>query len=352
MAATDPPADARLAIDPQRLAAYLAEHLPGFVGPLTVERFAGGQSNPTYRLRGADREWVLRRKPPGTLLASAHAVDREYRVLSALAQVPGFPVPRTHLYCADAAVIGTPFYVMEFVAGRNFWDTTFPDVPRAERPRYFDAMNATLAALHRVDYAALGLADFGRAGGYLARQIERWGKQYRADTAAGRVADMDRLIDWLAAHVPADDTTTLVHGDFRCDNLIFHASDPRIVAVLDWELATLGHPLADFSYHALMYRMPPMGVTGLLGRDFAAENIPSEAEYVAAYCRRTGRDGIPDLDFYAAFNLFRLAAIFHGIRGRVVAGTAVNARAREYAALVEPVAALGWEQARRQGAGR
>lgn len=340
---------AGFAIDAGRLEDYLRRVMPGFAGPIRIEKFAGGQSNPTYRVESPGGRYVLRRKPPGPLLASAHAVDREFRVQRALGLVPGFPVARMHVYCDDPQVIGTPFYVMDLVEGRIFWDATLPEVRREERRRYYESMVTTLAALHCVDYVSLGLADFGKPGDYFARQISRWSRQYLEDRDAGRVEAMDRLIEWLPRHIPQDQDAAIVHGDFRIDNVIFHPNEPRVVAVLDWELSTIGHPLADFGYHLLAWRMPPLGVTGMLGQDLPALGIPDEEEYVAMYCERTGRRAIPDLDFYAAFNMFRLAAIFHGIRGRMLRGNAVSARAREYAAAVEQVAELGWAQAARAG---
>lgn len=327
------------------LEAWMRANVDGFSGPLDVEQFKGGQSNPTYKLKTPAKNYVLRRKPPGVLLPSAHAVDREYKVISALHSV-GFPAPRTFGLCTDDAVIGTWFYVMDCVDGRVIWDTTFPDVPKAERAAYFDAMNATIAALHTADYAGIGLADFGKPGNYFARQIGRWSKQYLEDEGAGRVPAMDRLVEWLPANIPPGDEVSIVHGDYRCDNMIFHPSEPRVVAVLDWELSTLGHPLADFSYHLMMYRMPPSTSAGLLGRDLADLGLPSEDDYVAAYCRRTGRTGgIPNLDFYTSYNMFRLAAIVHGIKGRVVRGTAASAHAKAMAETVEPLAELAWGQA-------
>lgn len=328
--------------DETALARWMADHVDGFSGPLTVDQFKGGQSNPTYRLTTPGAAYVLRRKPPGPLLKGAHDVLREARVLTALANTD-VPVAPVHGICADDGVIGTPFFVMGLVEGRIVWDATFPDVPREERAAYFDAMNATLAALHGVDYAAVGLGDYGRPGNYFARQIARWSKQYQDDADAGRDADMDALVAWLPDNIPADDETRIVHGDFRCDNMIFHPAEPRILAVLDWELSTLGHPLADFAYHAMMYRMPPDIVAGLAGADIAALGIPSEREYIAAYCARTGRTAIPDYDFYVAFNVFRLAAIFHGIKGRVIRGTAASAHARERAAAFPRLARLARE---------
>ena len=316
--------------DETALGAWLAENVEGFAGPLTVEQFKGGQSNPTYRLTTPGHSYVLRRKPPGELLPGAHAVDREARVQMALG-AQGYPVAKIHGLCTDDAVIGTWFYVMDMVEGRIFWDATFPDVAREQRPGYFDAMNMVIADLHSFDAQSIGLGDYGKPGNYFARQIGRWSRQYLEDELAGRNPDMDALLEWLPGNIPAGDETSIVHGDMRCDNMIFHPSEPRVLAVLDWELSTLGHPLADFSYHTMMYRMPPTIVPGLAGADLAALNIPSEADYVAAYCERTGRDGIANFEFYICFNLFRLAAIFHGIKGRVLRGTAASAQAEERA---------------------
>jgi len=336
--------------DAAALETWLAAQVPDYAGPLTIEQFKGGQSNPTYKLTTPGRSYVMRRKPPGKLLPGAHAVEREYRVITALGE-QDFPVAKSYGLCDDPAVIGTPFYVMEMVEGRIFWDTAFPEVAQAERPAYFDAMNATMAALHRIDPEAAGLGDYGKPGNYFARQIARWSKQYVEDVEAGRVAAMDRLVEWLPANLPPDEPQPrVIHGDFRCDNMIFHPTEPRVLAVLDWELSTLGHPLADFTYHLMMYRMPAGITTGLVGLDLPALNIPSEADYVAAYCARTGRDGIPDLDFYMAFNLFRLAGIVHGIKGRVARGTATSAHASQMAASLDFLADLGWQQAVKAGA--
>lgn len=316
--------------DEAALGRWMTEHVDGFAGPLRVEQFKGGQSNPTYKLVTPTAAYVLRRKPPGQVLTGAHAVDREARVLTALGQT-GFPVAHIHGLCTDDQVIGSWFYVMEMVEGRIFWDATFPDVDRSQRPAYFDAMNGAIAQLHGIDYDALGLGDYGKPGNYFARQIGRWSRQYLEDADAGRDPAMDALVEWLPANIPSGDESSIVHGDFRCDNMIFHPTEPRVIAVLDWELSTLGHPLADFAYHAMMYQMPPHIVAGLAGADLAALNIPAEADYVAAYCRRTGRSSIDNWDFYIAFNYFRLAAIFHGIKGRVIRGTAASAHARERA---------------------
>lgn len=334
-----------LDVDEGRLEAWLGEHVPNYHGPLSVEQFRGGQSNPTYKLSTPDRAYVLRRKPPGHLLEGAHAVEREARVLQALERV-AYPVAHVHCLCTDERVLGTRFYVMDFVEGRIFWDATLPSLSREQRPRFFDAMNATLAQLHQVDFRAIGLADYGRTGNYFQRQIARWAKQYERDAPdAGRDSHMERLIEWLPAHIPPENATTIVHGDFRVDNMIFHPSEPRVLAVLDWELSTLGHPLADFAYHLMMYRVPPRIVAGLAGANLASLNIPSEAEYLVAYCRRTGREGIAHLDFYLSFNMFRLAAIFHGIKGRLARGTAASSHATEYAAGIGWMAELAWKHA-------
>ncbi|HEX8215589.1 MAG TPA: phosphotransferase family protein [Allosphingosinicella sp.] len=336
--------------DVSALEGWMAREVDDFAGPLTVEQFKGGQSNPTYRLNTPARSYVLRRKPPGKLLPGAHAVDREYRVISALAK-EGFPVPEALGLCTDDAVIGTAFYVMGLVEGRIFWEAALPEVPAAERPAYFDAMNATIAQLHRIDAERAGLADFGKPGNYFERQIGRWSRQYLGDEEAGRLTAMDRLVEWLPHNIPpGEDEARIIHGDFRCDNMIFDPAEPRVLAVLDWELSTLGHPLADFSYHLMMYRMPAGITAGLAGLDLAALNIPSEADYVAAYCRRTGRDGISGLDFYIAFNMFRLAGILHGIKGRIARGTAASAHAGKMVASLEGLAELAWRQAELAGA--
>lgn len=332
--------------DEARLDEWMRAHVDGYAGPLTVTQFKGGQSNPTYKLSTPGRDYVMRRKPPGKLAAGAHAIEREVRVIQAVNKA-GFPTAHIYGLCTDDAVIGTWFYVMECVTGRIIWDTSFPDVPRESRPRHFDAMNTAIAQLHSLDPAAIGLQDFGKAGNYFDRQISRWSRQYGADCdEAGREPVLEQLIEWLPRNIPAGDETVVVHGDFRCDNMVFHPTEPRIVAVLDWELSTLGHPLADFSYHLMMYRMPPMVIAGLVGTDLAAANIPSEADYVAAYCRRTGRPVIPpqEINFYIAFNMFRLAAIIHGIKARAVRGTASSAHATEMVKSLEPLARLAWQQ--------
>ncbi|WP_176598984.1 MULTISPECIES: phosphotransferase [Sphingobium] len=333
------------AFDEQALASWMEANIAGFAGPISVEQFKGGQSNPTYKIRSSSGTYVLRRKPPGQLLKGAHAIEREAKILQALGKA-GFPVARVHGLCTDDSVIGTWFYVMAMVEGRIFWDATIPEVGASERPLYFDVMNATIAQLHSFDPVAIGLGDYGRPGNYFARQIARWSQQYLDDTDAGRDPNMDRLLHWLPANIPMDEgeESSVVHGDFRIDNMIFHPTEPKVLAVLDWEFSTLGHPLADFAYHAMMYHMPSHIVAGLAGADVEALNIPSEADYVAAYCRRTGGDSIPGYRFALAFNFFRLAAIFHGIKGRAIRGTAASAQAHERAAAFPELAALAVAQ--------
>ncbi|MEH6758419.1 MAG: phosphotransferase [Parasphingorhabdus sp.] len=331
--------------DEAALAAWMQENVAGFAGPMTVEQFKGGQSNPTYKLVTEDAKYVLRRKPPGELLKGAHAVEREAKVLIGLAKAD-FPVAHVYGLCTDDSVLGTWFYVMEMVEGRIFWDATVPGVPTEERAAIFDAMNETLAKLHSVDYEAVGLGDYGRPGNYFERQIGRWTKQYLADEDAGRDPYLDKLIQWLPVNIPVgDDMTSIAHGDFRIDNMIFHFTEPKVLAVLDWELSTLGHPGADFAYNAMMYRMPPEIVAGLGGADIAALGILTEEEYVAAYCKRTGRGDMPNYNFYVAFNFFRLAAIFHGIKGRVLRGTASSLQAIERVKILPMLTKLAWEQA-------
>ena len=338
----------RNALDLEPLASYLRGQLPGFDGALSAEQFTGGQSNPTYLLKAGGHRYALRRKPPGVLLPSAHAVDREYRVMAALAP-SGVPVPKVHLLCEDPAVIGSAFYVMDFVEGRNFLDPSLPGLTPQQRGALHDEMIRVIAALHRVDYASAGLASFGRPGQYLKRQIERWTRQYRA-SETDRIEPMERLIEWLPAHIPAADETTLVHGDYRVDNLIFHPHEPRVLAVLDWELSTLGHPLADFAYHVMTWRVTPAEFRGLKGHDLRALGIPEEDAYVRAYCQRTGRDALPDWDYYMAFNMFRMAAILQGILARALQGSAASAQAEETGRLARPMAEAGWRQVMRLAA--
>ena len=328
----------------ERVERFLAAHVEGFRGPLRAERFAGGQSNPTYRLRAGSGDYVLRRKPPGPLLPSAHAVDREFRVMRALADT-AVPVPRVYALCEDDAVIGTAFYVMEHLDGRIFWDQRLPDIPPDERRAMFLSMNQVIADLHSVDYRALGLDDFGRPGNYMGRQIARWSRQYRASETATQPA-MDALIDWLPAHLPPEGTAAIVHGDYRMDNLIFHRSEPQVIGVLDWELSTIGDPLADFAYHTMSWRIDPALYNGLGGVDVAALGIPDEAEYVAAYCRRTARVPIAEWEFYMAYSLFRFAAICQGIAKRAIDGTAAGSEAVAIGALARPFGEQAWALAR------
>jgi aminoglycoside phosphotransferase (APT) family kinase protein len=343
------------AFDSGALEAFLRERLPGFEGPLAVEQFKGGQSNPTYKLVTPGAAYVMRTKPgpAAKLLPSAHAIEREYRVMSAL-HGSAVPVPRMLVLCEDEAVIGRAFYVMEFVPGRVLWDQSLPGMNPAQRDALYDEMNRVIAALHSVDVKAAGLADYGKPGNYFERQIARWGKQYQASVTVPNPA-MDQLIAWLPAHIPAsarDDTqVSVVHGDYRLDNLVFHPAEPRVLAVLDWELSTLGHPLADFSYHCMAWHIPPGSFRGIGGLDIAALGIPSEQEYVRRYCARTGR-GAPeavmaDWNFYLAYNLFRIAAILQGIAKRVEDGTASSAQARQAGAGARPLAELGWQFAQR-----
>lgn len=339
----------RLRFDVARLEAYLAQQVAGFAGPLTVSQFKGGQSNPTYLLATPQRRYVLRRKPPGKLLPSAHAVDREFRVISAL-HAQEFPVPAPVLYCADENVVGTAFFVMAHVEGRVFWEPQMPESNPAERAKVYDAMNAALARLHSFEPAAIGLGDYGRGENYVARQVERWSKQYRASETQ-TIPEMEQLIAWLPAHLPLAQPPRLVHGDYRLDNMILAPDEPAIAAVLDWELSTLGDPLADFSYHLMQWHMPPAdaGTGSLIGFDLAALGIPALDAYVGAYVKRTGLDPRPYLPIYFAYNFFRLAAILQGIAGRVRDGTATSAFAAAKAALVQPLAAKAWEFALQAG---
>jgi len=316
-------------IDARKLATYLESHIDGFRGPLTVEQFAGGQSNPTYKLRAASDIYVLRSKPLGVLLKSAHAVDREFRVIKALADSK-VPVATAYHLCSDDSVIGSMFYVMSFAAGRNFWDAALPELAREQRPAIYDAINNTLAALHNVDIEAAGLGDFGKPGNYFERQIGRWQQQYRA-AETETIPSMEELMGWLPANLPADDgRVSLIHGDFRIDNMIFDPQQPRVIALLDWELATLGHPLADLAYYCMWLRLPKLGaVKGLAGEDSTALNIPSEQKFVEDYCRRTGVTRIDNWNFYLAFSFFKMTAIVQGILKRALEGNASNSSALE-----------------------
>ena len=337
-----PPA---LALDAARLSDYLAQNIKGFAGPLTIRQFKGGQSNPTYLLETPARRYVLRRKPPGRLLPSAHAVDREHRVIGALF-AQNFPVAEPLCYCADETVTGTPFYVMSFADGRVFWEPQMPGSTPAERKAVYNAMNETIARLHTFDPAGIGLSDFGRGENYVARQVERWSKQYRASETE-KIDAMERLIGWLPSHIPPAGPPRLVHGDYRIDNLIVAKDAPKIIAVLDWELSTLGDPLADFSYHLMAWHMPhsdsAAGTATLQGHDLGSLGIPSMADYVDAYVTRTGLDPRPYLPAYLAYNFFRIAAILQGIIGRVRDGTATSEFAPAKAEMIRPLAAKAWD---------
>ena len=310
-----------------------------------VEQFKGGQSNPTYRVTAADgKKYALRRKPPGKLLPSAHAVEREFKVISALHKV-GFPVAKPYVLCEDDSVIGTAFYLMDCVEGRVLWDQALPGMSREQRAAIWDELNKVISQLHAIDYRAAGLADFGKPGDYIARQVSRWTKQYQASELE-RIEPMNDLMDWLPKHIPPGDETSVVHGDFRLDNTVFHPTEPRILAVLDWELSTLGRPLADFAYHCMSWHIAPGKFRGIAGLDLAQLGIPSERDYVKKYCERTGRAGIDPStwDYYMAYNLFRIAAITQGIAKRVVDGTAASEFAREAGSRTRPLAELGWAQ--------
>jgi len=338
------------AFDTDALARWLGAQLPGFRGPLRVEQFKGGQSNPTYKLITPERAYVMRSKPGpvAKLLPSAHAIEREFRVMRALAG-SAVPVPQMLVLCEDESVIGRAFYLMQCMEGRVLWDQSLPGLAPAERAALYDEMNRVLAALHSIAPADIGLADYGKPGNYFERQIGRWSKQYQASITQP-IAEMERLMDWLPRNIPAmardESMVSVVHGDYRLDNLMFDAQAPRALAVLDWELSTLGHPLADFSYHCMSWHIPPGTFRGLHGLDLAPLGIPSEADYIARYCERTGLatpDQLQaDWPFYLAYNLFRLAAILQGIAKRVEAGTASSAQARQSAAGARPLAELAW----------
>jgi aminoglycoside phosphotransferase (APT) family kinase protein len=343
------PVDERHQIDEGKLEAWLKANVEGYEGPLEVRQFKGGQSNPTYQLVTPNKRYVLRRKPPGKLLPSAHAVDREFKVISALGKT-GFPVAKAYALCTDDDVIGTMFYVMGNVEGRILWDGTLPDYQPAERRAIYQAKLETLAALHNTDYEAIGLGDFGKPGNYFTRQIDRWTKQYKASETSD-IDTMNRLMEWLPSTTPDDDRTSIVHGDYRLDNMILHPTEPKVIAVLDWELSTLGNPLADFSYLLMNWVMPSDQRGGLSNiEDLPAYGIPTVQEYVDEYCRLTGRDELPQLDWYFSYNLFRLAGICQGIVGRVRDGTAASSHAALMEARVPLLAGAAWGFAQRAGA--
>ncbi|MGH6627489.1 MAG: phosphotransferase [Burkholderiaceae bacterium] len=349
------PVSGQHAFDVQALSTWLETNLEGFAGPLTVQMFKGGQSNPTYKLVTPKQSYVMRAKPGpvAKLLPSAHAVEREFAVMSGL-QGTDVPVARMHCLCEDESVIGRAFYVMEFVQGRVLWDQALPGMSKAERGEIYNEMNRVIAALHSVKFAERGLANYGKPGNYFERQIGRWSKQYIASITQP-IPEMDQLMEWLPAHIPADardeSKVSIVHGDYRLDNLMFHPTEPRVLAVLDWELSTLGHPMADFSYHCMAWHIPPGSFRGIGGLDVASLGIPTEDEYIRQYCERTGITTPEalraDWNFYLAYNLFRMAAILQGIAKRVEAGTASSAQAASSGAGALPLAQMAWKFAQR-----
>jgi aminoglycoside phosphotransferase (APT) family kinase protein len=331
--------------DLRALRCLMTEHGLAIAGPLTITPLTGGQSNPTYRISNAGRSYVLRKKPPGQLLPSAHAIEREYRVLEALCRTE-VPVPEVYFYCADNAIVGTPFYLMEFLDGRVLVDQSLPGMAAAERDAIYCEMNRVIAKLHAVDVDAIGLSDFGRAGNYFGRQIARWTRQYR-ESSTRHIAAMESLMTWLPEHIPAGEQTSIVHGDYRLDNLVFHPNQPRVIGVLDWELATLGHPLADFAYNCMSWHIPAHLWRGIGGLDLPSLGIPSESEYVQRYCSNTDARTPEHWDFYLAYNLFRIAAILQGIAKRAIEGSAAASDAEETGRKTAPLAELGWKYALR-----
>ncbi len=325
---------------------YMRAHVEGFSGELAIEQFKGGQSNPTFKLTADGQHYVLRTKPgpAAKLLPSAHAIDREFRVMDALNKA-GFPAAKQYALCTDESVIGRAFYIMEFVEGRVLWDQSLPGMSPQERAAHYDEMNRVIAQLHTIDYAAIGLAQYGKPGNYFLRQIDRWTKQYKASETE-KIDAMDQLMDWLPNNIPPGDDTSIVHGDYRLDNMMFHPTEPRILAILDWELSTLGHPLADFSYHCMSWHIPPGQFRGIGGLDYKALGIPSEAEYIAKYCERTGKTiRMEDFNFYLAYNLFRMTGILQGIMKRYVDGTASSAQALKSGQSARAMAEMGWRYA-------
>lgn len=341
------PVEERHKLDEASLTRWLESNVEGFQGPLTLNQFKGGQSNPTYQLVTPSKKYVLRKKPSGKLLPSAHAVDREYRVMSALYPT-GFPVAKQYALCSDDSVIGAMFYVMDMVEGRILWDGSLPGMTPAERRATYENKIATLARLHNTDYQAIGLGDYGKPGNYFARQIDRWSKQYKLSETE-TIDEMNKLIEWLPVTIPPGERTSIVHGDYRLDNMVLHPTEPRVIAVLDWELSTLGDPLGDFTYYLMNWVMPSDGRSGLGGKDVAALGIPTLDETVKLYCQHTGRDGIPALDWYFSYNAFRLACILQGIAGRVRDGTAASAHATQMIARIRPLASAAFTYAQRAG---
>ena len=339
------PVAERQKFDLAALADYMRVHVDGFDSKpaLQIEQFKGGQSNPTFKLRAGEQTYVLRAKPGpvAKLLPSAHAIEREFKVMNALNKA-GFPAARQYALCTDEDVIGRAFYIMEFVDGRVLWDQSLPGMSPTERGEIYDEMNRVIATLHNIDFAAIGLADYGKPGNYFARQIDRWTKQYRASETE-TIAAMDNLIAWLPQHIPEGDDTSIVHGDYRLDNMMFHPTEPRVLAQLDWDLSTLGHQLSDFSYHCMSWHVTPGQFRGIAGLDHKALGIPNEHDYIAKYCERTGKTIRPeDFNFYLAYNLFRMAGILQGIMKRYVDGTAASAQAKKSGAAARPMAELGW----------
>jgi aminoglycoside phosphotransferase (APT) family kinase protein len=337
------PVSERQKFDVGALQEYMRRHVEGFAGDLAVEQFKGGQSNPTFKLTANGQSYVLRTKPApaAKLLPSAHAIDREFRVMDALNKA-GFPTAKQYALCIDESVIGRAFYIMEFVAGRVLWDQSLPGMSKEQRAEIYDEMNRVIAQLHTIDYAAIGLGDYGKPGNYLARQIDRWTKQYKASETE-KIEAMDALIEWLPKNIPASDETSIVHGDYRLDNMIFHPTEPRILAILDWELSTLGHPLADFSYHCMSWHIAPGQFRGIGGLDHKALGIPTEEEYIARYSQRTGKTlSKEDFNFYLVYNMFRMAGILQGIMKRYVDGTAASEQALKSGQAARPMAEMGW----------
>jgi aminoglycoside phosphotransferase (APT) family kinase protein len=341
------PVEERHKLDEAALDAWLKANVEGYEGPLTINQFKGGQSNPTYQLATPKQKYVLRKKPGGKLLPSAHAVDREFRVMSAL-HPTGFPVARQYALCTDDSVLGSMFYVMQMVEGRVLWNGALPEVSDSDRRKIYENKIATLAQLHNTDHEKIGLGDYGKPGNYFARQIDRWSKQYKLSETEN-IDEMNRLLEWLPVTIPPGERTGIVHGDYRLDNLILHESEPRVIAVLDWELSTLGDPLGDFTYYLMNWVMPHDGRAGLGGLDLKPLNIPTQEEAVELYCAQTGRDGIPALDWYFAYNAFRLACILQGIAGRVRDGTAASAHATQMIQRIRPLATAAFMYAQKAG---
>ena len=339
------PVSEKQQFDRDALSTYLTAHVPGFAGPLSIEQFKGGQSNPTFKLGAGGRHYVMRAKPgpAAKLLPSAHAIEREYRVQDALGR-NGFPAAKMIALCEDESVVGRAFYIMEMLDGRVLWDQSLPGMSREQRGAIYAEMNRVIALLHATDYQAIGLESFGKPGNYFARQIERWSKQYKlAETES--IPAMDKLIEWLPKNIPVGEETTIVHGDYRLDNMVFHPTEARVLGVLDWELSTLGHPLADFSYHCMSWHIAPGQFRGIGGLDHAALGIPSEAEYIAMYATNTGKP-VPthDWGFYMAYNMFRMCGILQGIMKRYVDGTAASPQALDAGSRAKPMAEMGWAQ--------